>query len=316
MTVVDAGGAAPRVWVVGSVNVDYTMYVDELPRPGETILGHRLIVHAGGKGANQAVACAALGVPTSLVACVGHDAIERAVLEDIRAFGVDISSVDVSDTATGTALVIVDREGNNTISVFPGANYNVVRDAAFARGDTVLLQCEIPIPVIASVVKRARSCGCFVVLNAAPATTLPAEVMSLVDLLVVNEVEATASLGVSTQLMLAVARGDGDALAALHLAAVDSRAGAVVVTLGSLGSVLFSGTDVSTQKAFQVHAVDTVGAGDEFVAALVARRFEGFDVSDAMSWASAAAALVVAKPGTFEAFPSREEVDGFLRKEQ
>jgi ribokinase len=302
-----------RVWVVGSLNIDHTMYVDSLPALGETVLATGMEVHPGGKGANQAVACARLEAPTSLVACVGHDAVESGAVDEVGSYGVDVSGVQVGKSMTGTALAFVDKAGNNFIGVSEGANAEIdASRCSFETGDAVLLQCEIPLRVLAEVAGLGRAAGSLVVVNASPATVLPAAVLSNVDLLVVNEIEAEIALHLAPGVMASVVTGDSDAQERLISATLLTGVAVVAVTMGSLGSVLVAGGELSVQRAFTVDAVDAVGAGDAFVGALVACRLAGAPLLAAMSWASAAAALTVTSVGTLRAFPGRQEVIEFL----
>ena len=266
--------------VVGSLNVDVVVRVPALPRPGETLLGTSVARLPGGKGANQAAALAALGVPAAMVGAVGHDADGALCLASLP--GVDVSGVRRVAAPTGLALIQVDDAGENTIVVVPGAN--ALTEAPAVVGD-LLVQLEVPLDVVAESVRRATG---LVVLNAAPAAALPSDLLAQVDVLVVNEGEA-----------------------ALLPADPPVRRG-VVTTLGARGAVV-TGADGSRAAvpAPAVAALDTVGAGDAFVGALVAALLDGHDLVEAARHGCAAGAIAVTRPGARSA-PTRDELRAAL----
>ena len=266
--------------VVGSLNVDVVVRAPALPRPGETLLGTSVTRLPGGKGANQAVALAGLGVDVALVGAVGDDADGALCLASLP--GVDVSGVRRVAVPTGLALIQVDDAGENTIVVVPGAN--ALAEAPAVVGD-LLAQLEVPLDVVAESVRRATG---LVVLNAAPAAALPVELLAQVDVLVVNESEA-----------------------ALLPADPEVRQG-VVVTLGARGAVVTSADGTrTTVPSPVVAAVDTVGAGDAFVGALVAALLEGRDLVEAARHGCAAGAIAVTRPGARSA-PTRDELRSAL----
>lgn len=266
--------------VVGSLNVDVVVRVPALPRPGETLLGSSVARLPGGKGANQAAALAALGVPVALVGAVGDDADGALCFSSLD--GVDVSGVRRVAAPTGLALIEVDDAGENTIVVVPGANG--LAEAPAVVGD-LLVQLEVPLDVVTRSVERATG---LVVLNAAPAAALPADLLAQVDVLVVNEGEA-----------------------ALLPADPPVRRG-VVTTLGSRGAVVAAADGSRTQvPAPVVRAVDTVGAGDAFVGALVAALLDGRDLVEATRHGCAAGALAVTRTGARSA-PTRDELASAL----
>jgi ribokinase len=270
--------------VLGSLNLDLVLPVGRLPAPGQTVLGGDLRRYGGGKGANQAVALAALGGRVRLVGRVGPDA--GQLLAEI--VGVDISGVLVDpDTTTGHALILVDDRGENIIAVAPGANGRLDHtDAARAAdplgpGDTLVCQLEVPVPVVAGAAHTARAAGALVVLNAAPAVPVPAALLADIDILVVNESEARA-IGSADPAVLA------------------SRVGcAVVVTLGADGAAFAtpSAGRATSVPSHPVDIVDTTGAGDAFVAGLALARHDGATLPDAVAFAVAAGALAVTTRG-------------------
>jgi ribokinase len=267
-----------RALVVGSTNVDLVLDVAALPGPGETALSHAQRREPGGKGANQAAALARLGATVTLVSAVGDDEHGRWSLEQLT--GVDVTQVETVDAATGLAVVLVDRAGENTIVVSPGANRLVQPPSAY-DADVVLLSLEVPLDVVTLTAAAARTHGCTVVLNAAPAHPLPPELLAAVDVLVVNETEAE---GIDT-----------DAVAT------------VVTTLGAAGCVVVQGPLETQVPGIAVDVVDTTGAGDCFAAALAYALATGRAPRDAARFAVAAAALSVTQPGARGGHPTRAE---------
>jgi ribokinase len=283
------------VIVVGSVNLDLVYRVPQLPRPGETLLGTDLVRLSGGKGGNQAYAAARVapeGLPVMMVGCVGDD--EAAVLlrGDLERAGVDVSGLRAVPGPSGTALIAVDEQGENTIVVIPGANAawpeDVVEGLGFATGDVVVLQLEVPFAVVEAVVARAAAAGARVVLNAAPLDRRAAALLASIDVLVVNEIEAAELFGFDGAL-------DADAIAGI---AAGLRSTDLVVTLGARG-VLFApaGGAVRSLPAYPVDAIDTVGAGDAFVGGFAVALAVSGNLESAVRAGSAAGALTATVAG-------------------
>lgn len=283
-----------RVVVVGSVNLDLIYRVPHLPRPGETLLGDDLERRSGGKGGNQAHAAARVARESTevvFVGCVGDDGTGDVLRDELASAGVGVAGIETVPGPSGTALIAVDSTGENTIVVIPGANAAwpdaAVERIALRRGDVVVLQLEVPFGVVESVVARAAHVGARVVLNAAPLDPRAAELLSRVDVLVVNEVEAAGLLAADETL-------DGAALAAIA-ARVSCD---LVVTLGARGALFAeAGGAGGGVAAFAVDAVDTVGAGDAFVGGLSAALAEGARLEAAVRWGCAAGALTATVRG-------------------
>ena len=267
-----------RVMVLGSLNVDLVTRVERHPRPGETLLGEGLSRLAGGKGANQAVAAAAAGAQVLMVGCVGDDAGGTAYLDRLRDRGVDVSRVRVvAGQASGHALIAVDDHGENSIIVIPGANASLGKEEVAAvddlgPGDVLLLQLEVPLPVVCSAARRAVHRGARVVLNTAPYAALPADVVALADPVVANEHEMVA------------------------LAESGAEPGSLLVTFGAHG-VTWDGESAPAHAVRAEDVVDTTGAGDAFCGALAAALAAGADRSTALSGALAAGATAVQHEG-------------------
>ncbi|MDQ3404366.1 MAG: ribokinase [Actinomycetota bacterium] len=287
------------VVVVGSGNLDLVSQVERIPAPGETVLSTGFATHAGGKGNNQATAAARAGATTTFVGAFGDDDHGARLRTSLVDDGVR-TLARTSTEPTGTALITVSAVGENSIVVNPGANatlldLTVAERAVIAEADIVLLQLEIPLDTVTDAARTARGT---VVLNAAPACPLPHALLAQVDLLVVNEHEATL-LGGAERLLATVS--------------------AVIVTLGAQGALIHTrGTEPVGVPGISVDVVDTTGAGDTFCGALVARLDELDGVTPATldtatRFATAAAALSVRRAGAVPAIPTREEIDDFHR---
>jgi ribokinase len=275
------------ITVVGSINLDIVATGPALPRPGETVGGARLARHPGGKGANQALAARRLGAEVQLVGAVGADDMADEALKLLQSGGVDLSQVaHVNGETTGVALIAVDAtSGENLIVVCPGANH-VLRpdDVADLPIEHMMGVLEVPVPVLLAAAEKATG---FVSLNLAPAMTIPDQLMTMADLLSVNETEAETY---------------GDRL---------MTCGALVaVSLGAEGAVLYKdGKEIARAAPPKVRVVDTVGAGDTFTAALTVALIEGKSPQDALAFAVTAGALACTRPGAQPSLPQRRDVD-------
>lgn len=296
-----------RVVVLGSLNMDLVVTLSRLPRIGETVIGDRLQRFPGGKGANQAVAAARLGAEVAMVGRVGKDSFGDELLANLTSDGVDIESVARDpDEPTGAALILVEKGGENLIAVARGAG-RLVGDADVARAtgslnerDVLLLQLEIPLAAVAAAARRAKAAGARVILNAAPVARLEASLLSQLEVLVVNEIEAEPLLG-------RPATDPGQAEQAAH-AAVTLGARSAVVTLGAAGAVLAHGKEIHRMKPQRVQAVDATGAGDAFVGGLAAALAAGAALVEAAELAGAAGAAAVTKPGAQASLPRPEDL--------
>jgi ribokinase len=288
-----------RVVVVGSANMDLVATAPALPRRGETVLGTDFVMVPGGKGANQAVAAVRAGASCAFLGAIGSDSFGVTLRARITAAGVDTSQLRVTYGTSGVALVMVSADGENAIVVSPGANASMTGLTEDERtlvraADVLVAQLEIPVETVTEAAVAARDAGTRVVLNAAPARPLPAELLAATDLLVVNEGEAHALTG----------RGIDEPRALLDLV---PRA---VITLGGAGALYVDrdGTTVHV-PAFAVDVVDSTAAGDAFTAALAVAWGEGRELLDAVRWAAAAGAASVRRLGASVALPGRAEID-------
>ncbi|MEA1649150.1 ribokinase [Nitrospirillum sp. BR 11164] len=302
----------PKVVVAGSINTDVLTTMQRAPRPGETVSGDTVAFGRGGKGLNQAVAAARQGVDVAFIGRVGRDAFGDQALAFLQANGVGTLGVARTDTATGTAIVMVDAHAENSIVVIPAANGEVAPadlDAvALQAGDILVSQFEIPRATIADFFRRGRAVGATTILNAAPALDdAPDSLWADVDILVVNETELGHFAGVD---LAGDAPEDQVAAAARRLMRRPGQT--VVATLGVRGALAVTADDQVIVPGRSVKAVDTTGAGDCFVGSLAARLALGDTLPQAMRHANVAASIAVTRVGAGDAMPTADEVLALL----
>ena len=290
------------VLVAGSANLDFVVRATHVPAPGETVLGRDFATFPGGKGANQAVACARAGAPTQMLLALGTDDHAQAIESSLRRAGVKLHVLRVADQATGTAFICLADSAENAITVAPGANLALrPPDLPPLEGVShLLLQLETPIETVSAFARTARAAGVKVVLNAAPAQALPAAMLAEFDVLIVNEGE------------LATIAGDHGNVASA-LAQIDVPC--AIVTLGLRGCCALDRGEFFLQPGFRVSPVDTTAAGDTFCGALVASLSRGAALPAALRRANAAAALACTRLGAQASIPTADEVDAFLRSD-
>jgi ribokinase len=292
------------VLVIGSINMDLVVETGRFPGPGETVLGQRFSTFPGGKGANQAVAARRLGAQVAIIACVGNDSFGLALIDQLKAEGIDTCHVRIAENiSTGVAAITVS-QAENAIVVVPGANHALTPDdvvaaeAAFVAADVVLCQLEIPLAVVAAAAELAARLGKPFLLNPAPAMPLPPTLLDQLTLLTPNEHE----LG----LVFSCHTGDWQAL----LGKYPQR---ILMTRGADGAWFADATgQLRHQSAFAVTAVDTTGAGDTFNGALAA--FWGQDLSRLTRLACAASALSITRAGAQGGMPTYQEMQAFLER--
>jgi ribokinase len=298
----------PDVFVVGSINQDFVLGVERRPAPGETVTNARLSTHNGGKGANQAAAAALLGASVAFLGRVGDDGFGGPLVRSLADKGVDTSLVqEVPGSSTGTAFITVTPDGENAITVAPGANRRLsaedVDDASEAIGEAQVLvaQMEIPPEVVLRAVEVAAESGTRALVNLAPPFEVPQTLLEKLDPLVLNEHEAAFLLGESVE-------GVDRALdAATKVLTLGPKS--VVVTVGEDGAVFANGTSSQHLPSPKVEVVDTTGAGDAFVGALAARLADDAPLEDAVAYAVRAGAAAVTKEGAQGALPNAEKIE-------
>ena len=302
----------PSIVIVGSLNMDLVTRMSRAPIGGETIQGHDFAMLAGGKGANQAVACARMGASVAMVGRVGIDANGDALKAGLAADGIDAREVKaLASTHTGVASIWVEDDGQNRIVLAAGAN-GLVDPAGVARANTMIdmasmliVQLEIPMPAVQSAVERAHRAGVPVLMNPAPAVPLPESMWGQIDILVLNESEATLLSGVCVVDPQSATAAGGILRA--------KGPGRVIVTLGGQGAVTLDGSGARHTPAKIVKVVDTTAAGDTFIGALAVALCEGQSLDAAVALGQAASALCVTRRGAQVSIPYRRQLPPLLQ---
>ena len=300
----------PTLLVIGSANADLVTRVPRCPKPGESLLGRSFAVIPGGKGANQAVAAARLGATTFFVGCVGDDAFGQMQRTALSSAGVYVSHLKTHPTEpTGTAVIFVADEGQNSIVVTPAANYGLEPgdveslDSLFKQADALLVQLEIPLETVEAVLRCAARFGILSILDAGPAQKVPETLIKMPDVISPNETEVETMTGVAVR-TLDTAREAAEKL-------LEMGAREVVLKLGANGA-LYMGDHWFHAPAFAVNAIDTVAAGDAFTAALAIAWRSKPHRRDAVRFANAAGALATTVAGAQPSMPTRDAVEQFL----
>ncbi len=299
-----------HILVVGSINVDYVIHTERLPKLGETITGSDFAMNFGGKGANQAVAIAKAGCEVRMLGAVGTDLSGDLALQNLKDSGVGVDDVLRVDAPTGAAVITV-CGGDNHIILDIGANAHVTpsvienRRALFEWADIVVMQLEIPVESVLSAAKLAHTLGKTVILNPAPVKTLEAELYRYIDLMIPNEFEAGLLVGFDIT---------DDASAAKAIAELRARGCKnALVTLGSHGCAYGVGDAVHYAGIYKVTRVDTTAAGDSFIGGICAKLCEGALLDDAVVYAAAVSAITVSRAGAAVSIPTSDEVEAFLQ---
>lgn len=300
-----------HITVVGSLNMDLVARTPRIPQPGETIIGGDFCTVPGGKGANQAVAVARLEARVAMVGRVGCDTFAEPLLANLAAAGIDHTFVTRDpEAATGVALIVVDDAGQNSIVVASGANMRLSptdvdgAKTAIANADALLLQLESPVETVIRAAGVAHAHGVTVILNPAPARPLPAELLSLVDVLIPNESE--------TALLTGLPVDDQAEAEAAAVALRELGVGAVILTLGERGALLACEGKTELFPAFDVTPVDTTAAGDAFVGGFAVALAEGRTLADAVRWGNGAGGLATTKLGAQPSLPTRQDLEVLL----
>lgn len=302
----------PKILVIGSSNMDMVIQSDHFPVPGETIIGGDFSLIPGGKGANQAVAAARLGGEVCFISKLGQDIFGQQNLLNFQKEGIGTQYISqIPDVPSGVALITVDKSGENTIIVAPGANHQLLpkdlesKELAFEKADMILLQLEIPMETVKAAVNLGRKMGKPIILNPAPAAQISDELLSRLFLISPNETEAEYLTGIKVH----------DAASANRAAKyfVEKGVHHVIITLGASGAYVHSKSFEGIIPAEKVTAKDTTAAGDTFNGALAVALGEGKAIKDAVSFAIRAATISVQKLGAQSSIPHLNELDSYKR---
>ncbi|MEG2353670.1 MAG: ribokinase [Clostridium sp.] len=298
-----------KICVIGSLNIDLVVKVENMPKKGQTLIGSDFSQVSGGKGANQAVAMSRLGGKVNIIGKVGSDSFGERLLNELKNHSVDTNYIDIEEGATGVAMITVDKNADNSIVVAPGANFKVDREyidkniEAIESSNIVVLQLETPLDTIKYALKKSKELCKYTILNPAPAVKLEDDVIANVDLLTPNETELEILSGVEIK-----CQEDIEKAANLM---IQKGVKELIVTLGSKGS-LYINKDVSLfKKAYKVKAIDTTAAGDSYTGALAVALANDKSIEEAMDFASKVGALTVMKEGAQSSLPSLEDVLNF-----
>lgn len=295
-----------RILVIGSSNTDMTVKGSRIPVHGETVLGGEFCLGQGGKGANQAVAAARLGGNVEFICKVGRDGFGEDSIKGYKAEGMDVSHTLVSEKPSGVALIMVDEHAENIISVAAGANGDFsVEDVeslapVIGEADYLILQLEIPMDTVTRAAEIAHQAGVYVILNPAPAAELPEELLRNVSLIIPNQTESAALTGVS----ITDSESAEKAVAAFMAMGIDDA----VITLGSRGSLVCTGGEMTLIPVCKVDAVDTTAAGDTFCGAVCVGLAEGKTLMEAVKFATLASSYTVRKIGAQSSIPHRADL--------
>lgn len=301
------------VVVFGSLNMDLVVRVPRLPQSGETLMGHEFLTTPGGKGANQAVAIAKLGIPTAMVGRVGGDSFGQELLASLRSYGIQTEGITVdAQTHSGVAVITVADSGENQILGVFGANSQVestelqTLQAHLPKADLLMLQLEVALPAVRAAAQAAHQVGVPVLLDPAPVPKESiADLYPLVDILLPNEVEASQLTGIA----VTSPESAEQAAQILH----DRGAKTVVIKLGAQGAFCLTADDRWFVPAFEVAAIDSVAAGDAFAGGMAAALVAGHSLRTALVWGSAAGALATTQIGAQTAMADRTTFEAFLQ---
>ena len=302
-----------KALVIGSLNMDMTVKVEELPKLGETIFGNDFYESCGGKGANQAVAVSKLGMKTEMIGMVGKDSQGEKLIQNLNKYGIISDNVIKSDELTGRAIITVDKKGDNNIIVIPGSNFKITKEHiqdkqdVIASSDVVILQNEIPADTVEFSLLKAKELGKITIFNPAPARKLSGEVFKNTDYLILNETEMEE--------IFEIKFNDEEYTEKISIKKKEYGIKNIILTLGDKGSILFSeDNNIKKYDVYKVKAVDTTAAGDSFIGAFTMKICEIGNPDEAIKYATAVSAIVVTRQGAQDSIPTREEIEKFIEE--
>lgn len=300
-----------KICVIGSLNMDLVVNVDEMPKKGQTLIGENFKEVPGGKGANQAVAIAKLGGDVSMIGKVGNDGFGQTLINALKADNVKTDYIQIENCSSGVAMITVDKNAENSIVVAPGANFRVLREDidkcidSIKQSDIVVVQLETPLDTIKYALQESKQLDKYTILNPAPAVKLEEDIIKNVDLLTPNETELEILSGVKIE-------NEEDIIKAAQVM-IHKGVKQLIVTLGSKGSLYIDKDNVKFKESYKVDAIDTTAAGDSYTGALSVALSQDKDIQEAMDFASKVGALCVMKEGAQTSLPTIHDVLNFRR---
>ena len=298
-----------KICVIGSLNMDLVVNVDEMPKKGQTLIGSKFREIPGGKGGNQAVAASRLGGDVRMIGKVGDDGFGQRLLNQLKADKVNTDYIQVEEGPSGVAVITVDKNAENSIVVSPGANFKLTESDidkcidAIKESNVVVIQLETPIDTIKYALEKSKELGKFTILNPAPAVKLGDDIIKNVDLLTPNETELEILSGVSIE-------SEEDIQKAANIM-IQKGVKQLIVTLGSKGSLYLDKDKTEFKKSYKVEAIDTTAAGDSYTGALSVAFSQGKSIDEAMDFASKVGALCVTKVGAQTSIPNLYDVENY-----
>ncbi len=298
-----------KIKVLGSLNIDLVTNVDKTPKIGQTVFGSGLLKLEGGKGANQAVSIGKLGGKVSMIGMLGDDNFADILKENLEKNNVDTKNIYVTDSEpTGTALIMVNSNGDNSIVVVPGANFELkekyINEEQLEGTAYLLSQFEVPKETIAKAFKIARDKGIKTILNPAPASVISDELLSLTDIIIPNETEFEIITNIAADSRESIFNG------AKQLFSKGVKE--LIITLGSKGAFYINSKGESYESgAYIVDALDTTAAGDSFIGGLVTKLSEGRDIKESIEYAMKVGAITVSRKGAQASLPTKDEIEAF-----
>ena len=300
-----------KICVIGSLNMDLVVNVDEMPKKGQTLIGENFKEVPGGKGANQAVAIAKLGGDVSMIGKVGNDGFGQTLINALKADNVKTDYIQIENCSSGVAMITVDKNAENSIVVAPGANFRVLREDidkcidSIKQSDIVVVQLETPLDTIKYALQESKQLDKYTILNPAPAVKLEEDIIKNVDLLTPNETELEILSGVKIE-------NEEDIIKAAQVM-IQKGVKQLIVTLGSKGSLYIDKDNVKFKESYKVDAIDTTATGDSYTGALSVALSQDKDIQEAMDFASKVGALCVMKEGAQTSLPTIHDVLNFRR---
>ena len=298
-----------KICVIGSLNMDLVVNVDEMPKKGQTLIGNSFKEVPGGKGANQAVAIARLGAEINMIGKVGNDSFGQTLINQLKTDNVNTDHIHIENCSSGVAMITVDKNAENSIVVAPGANFKVLEEDidkcidGIKESEIVVLQLETPINTIKYALEKSKEFNKFTILNPAPAVKLEDDIIKNVDLLTPNETELEILSGVKINC-------EEDIKKAAQVM-IQKGVKQLIVTLGSKGSLYIDKDNMKFKKSYKVKAIDTTAAGDSYTGALAVALSQDKDIEEAMDFASKVGALSVMKEGAQSSLPILKDVENF-----